>query len=206
MTPDLLDLYERASDWTLTQGGRRRTEAGRPTPCDEWDVRHADEPHAGDAALLRRLGPGRGRLAAVAHPARLLGDDPVADFEQARARPCAPSASRRGHREDRSVARHRVQRPAPARLGPGEGDRTGRDHARRPPEAAYEMIHGRFTDEQRKGVFKPEVAVAATRPPRTSCSRTPVANPPADWRTPIQHSRRTWLNCLYRTGAACSVR
>ena len=27
-------------------------------------------------------------------------------------------------------------------------------------EAAYEMIHGRFTDEQRKGVFKPEVAVA----------------------------------------------
>jgi hypothetical protein len=25
--------------------------------------------------------------------------------------------------------------------------------------AAYQMIHGRFTDEQRKGVFKPEVAV-----------------------------------------------
>ena len=29
------------------------------------------------------------------------------------------------------------------------------------PEAAYEMIHGRFTDEQRKGVFKPEVPVGA---------------------------------------------
>ena len=28
------------------------------------------------------------------------------------------------------------------------------------PDAAYEMIHGRFTDEQRKGVFKPEIAVA----------------------------------------------
>ena len=28
------------------------------------------------------------------------------------------------------------------------------------PEAAYEMIHGRFTEQQRKGVFKPEVAVA----------------------------------------------
>jgi hypothetical protein len=27
------------------------------------------------------------------------------------------------------------------------------------PEAAYEMVHGRFTDEQRKGLFKPEVAV-----------------------------------------------
>ena len=28
------------------------------------------------------------------------------------------------------------------------------------PALAYEMIHGRFTDEQRKGVFKPEVPVA----------------------------------------------
>ena len=27
------------------------------------------------------------------------------------------------------------------------------------PEAAYDMIHGRFTDDQRKGVFKPEVQV-----------------------------------------------
>ena len=27
-------------------------------------------------------------------------------------------------------------------------------------EAAYEMIHGRFTDDQRKGVFKAEVTVA----------------------------------------------
>lgn len=25
------------------------------------------------------------------------------------------------------------------------------------PEAAYELIHGAFTDEQRVGVFKPEV-------------------------------------------------
>lgn len=29
------------------------------------------------------------------------------------------------------------------------------------PEAAFEMIHGRFTDDQRKGVFKPEVKVPA---------------------------------------------
>ncbi len=28
------------------------------------------------------------------------------------------------------------------------------------PEAAYSIIYGRFTDEQRKGVFKPEIAVA----------------------------------------------
>jgi hypothetical protein len=28
------------------------------------------------------------------------------------------------------------------------------------PEAAYAMIYGRFTEEQRTGVFKPEVSVA----------------------------------------------
>jgi uncharacterized protein (TIGR03086 family) len=27
------------------------------------------------------------------------------------------------------------------------------------PEAAYATIHGQFTDEQRKGVFKPEIDV-----------------------------------------------
>ena len=31
------------------------------------------------------------------------------------------------------------------------------------PEAAYSIIHGRFTDEQRKGVFKPEIAVGPGR-------------------------------------------
>jgi hypothetical protein len=29
------------------------------------------------------------------------------------------------------------------------------------PDAAYAMIHGRFTDEQRKGVFKPEIGIGA---------------------------------------------
>ena len=27
------------------------------------------------------------------------------------------------------------------------------------PDAAYSLIHGRFTDEQRRGVFKPEISV-----------------------------------------------
>ena len=27
------------------------------------------------------------------------------------------------------------------------------------PDAAYSLIHGRFTEEQRKGVFKPEIPV-----------------------------------------------
>lgn len=33
-------------------------------------------------------------------------------------------------------------------------------------EAAYGMIHGRFTDEQRKGIFKPEIEVPVTASPQ----------------------------------------
>jgi hypothetical protein len=48
-------------------------------------------------------------------------------------------------------------------------------------EAAYELIHGRLTDEKRNDVFKPEIAVAAQRPtPRTGCSHTPVATQAAE--------------------------
>jgi hypothetical protein len=43
------------------------------------------------------------------------------------------------------------------------------------PEAAYE-IHGRFTDDQRKGVFKPETS--PTAPAQTS-ARVHRSQPPA---------------------------
>jgi hypothetical protein len=34
------------------------------------------------------------------------------------------------------------------------------------PQAAYDLIHGRFTEEQRKGVFKPEVATGPDAGPQ----------------------------------------
>jgi hypothetical protein len=33
-------------------------------------------------------------------------------------------------------------------------------------EAAYELIHGKFTDEQRVGVFKPEKVIADDASPQ----------------------------------------
>jgi hypothetical protein len=33
-------------------------------------------------------------------------------------------------------------------------------------QSAYDMIHGRFTEERRVGVFKPEIAVPADAPPQ----------------------------------------
>jgi uncharacterized protein (TIGR03086 family) len=94
-------------------------------------------------------------------PTTSLGDDPVADFEHARSETLQTFG-------EAGV----IDKTGPS-LGIAFSDQllhgwdlaraTGQDETMPAglPEAAYEMIHGRFTDEQRKGVFKPEVAVAA---------------------------------------------
>ena len=93
--------------------------------------------------------------------AEILSDDPVADFANARAETIATFA-------EEGV----IEKTGPS-LGIAFGDQllhgwdlaraTGQD-ATMPEglaEAAYEMIHGAFTEDQRKGVFKPEVPVPA---------------------------------------------
>jgi uncharacterized protein (TIGR03086 family) len=92
-------------------------------------------------------------------PPELIGDDPVADFKAAQAEMVtvyrAPGV---------------IEKTGPS-LGIAFSDQLlhGWDLAKATaqdatmpeglPEAAFDMIHGRFTDDQRKGVFKPEVTV-----------------------------------------------
>jgi uncharacterized protein (TIGR03086 family) len=93
-------------------------------------------------------------------PPELLGDNPVADFEHAR------------HEMLTAFGEDGVIEKTGPSLGIAFSDQllhgwdlaraTGQD-ATMPvglAEAAYEMIHGRLPDEQRKGAFKPEVAVS----------------------------------------------
>jgi uncharacterized protein (TIGR03086 family) len=158
MELDLLDLYGRASEWTgaLVRGAAPELDA--PTTCDGWNVR----------TLLNHMletqryfvGSARGDDVSLSQdPPDLLGKDPGADFDLARAETLrtfgAPGV---------------IDRTGPA-LGIAFSDQllhgwdlaisTGQDPTMPEglPKAAYAMIHGRFTDEQRKGVFKPEVAI-----------------------------------------------
>ena len=39
MSSDLLDLYGRASEWTLSKVAGATEKLDGPTPCDDWDVR-----------------------------------------------------------------------------------------------------------------------------------------------------------------------
>ena len=167
MTVDPLDLYRRASQWTLSMIPEAAAQLQAKTPCDDWDV----------AELMNHMletqqyfvSSARGEAASPPSPVPpqdLLGEDPAADFERARAQTLAVFG-------EPGV----IEKTGPS-LGIAFSDQllhgwdlataTGQD-ATMPtglPEAAYEMIHGRFTPEQRQGVFKPEVSVGPDASPQ----------------------------------------
>jgi uncharacterized protein (TIGR03086 family) len=161
MNLDVLDLYGRASEWTLDKVRGATKSMNSPTPCDEWNVRTLMS-HMLDTQNYF-IGSGRGQAVSrpSPNPPDLVSDDPVADFENAR------STVLSTFRQEGVI-----EKTGPS-LGIAFSDQllhgwdlaraTGQD-ATMPaglPEAAYEMIHGRFTDEQRKGIFKPEVTAGA---------------------------------------------
>ena len=164
MEPDMLDLYERASGWTISKVAGATSKLDARTPCEQWDVRTLLN-HMLDTQKYF-IGAARGEDVSppAPTPPELLGDDPRADFE-------------RGRRDLLNAygAPGVIEKTGPS-IGIAFSDQllhgwdlaqaTGQD-ATMPdglPEAAYEMIHGRFTEDQRKGVFKPEVQVPADAP------------------------------------------
>ena len=159
MNMDLLDLYARASDWTLGKvpGATARLDA--ETPCDDWTVRNLMDHMLDTQRYFAAAAQGEDASPPSPEPPTLLSDDPVSDFERARAEML------RVFGEDGVI-----QKTGPS-LGIAFGDQllhgwdlaraTGQD-ATMPADladAAYTMIHGRFTDDQRKGLFKPEIPV-----------------------------------------------
>jgi len=158
MTADLLDLYARASEWTVEKVAGIADLDGA-TSCEPWRVRD----------LLNHMletqryfvGAARGEAATPPGqtPPEVLADDPKRDFDRASAE-VIETFSPEGV----------IEKTGPA-LGIAFADQllhgwdlaraTGQD-ATMPDglaEAAYGVIHGRFTDEQRKGIFKPEITV-----------------------------------------------
>jgi uncharacterized protein (TIGR03086 family) len=157
---DLLGLYRNGSEWAVAKVAGASSRLDADTPCDRWDVRtllnHMLETQRYFAGAAR----GEDVAPPSADPPHLVSDDPVADFEQARDDTLRAFG-------DPAV----VEKTGPM-LGIAFTDQllhawdlataTGQD-ATMPtglPEAAYTMIHGRFSDEERVGVFKPEIAVA----------------------------------------------
>jgi uncharacterized protein (TIGR03086 family) len=161
MTPDLLDLYSRASEWTLGKVAGAADQLEARTPCEEWNVRQLFNHMLETQKYFVASARGEDATLPSPSPPELIGDDPVAAFRQARA------DTLRTFGQDGMI-----EKTGPA-LGIAFSDALlhGWDVAKATdqgatmpegmPEAAYEMVHGRFTDEQRVGVFEPEVTLPA---------------------------------------------
>ena len=161
---DLLELYGRASDWTGSKVPGAVPRLDDPTTCDEWDVRTLLNHMLATQRYFLGAAQGNNVSPPSQTPPQLLSDDPSADFDQGR------TETLRAFSEPGVI-----EKTGPA-LGIAFSDQllhgwdlavsTGQDQAMPAglPEAAYVFIHGRFADEQRQGVFKPEVAIAADSP------------------------------------------
>jgi uncharacterized protein (TIGR03086 family) len=167
MANQLLEQYRRASEWTASkvEGAEQRLDA--PTPCDDWDVQTLLNHMVDTQQYFVRSARGEKVSPPSSEPPDgLIGDDPAAAYERGR------EETIRTFSEDGVI-----ERTGPS-LGINLSDTllhgwdvakaTGQDTTM--PDglaaAAYEVVHGAFTDEQRTGVFKPEVAVSDDASPQ----------------------------------------
>jgi uncharacterized protein (TIGR03086 family) len=161
VTTNQIELFGRASEWTLGKVAGAAAHLDAETPCDDWAVRDLMSHMLETQHYFLATAEGREAPSPAPVPTTALGDDPVADFRQARTDTL------------RSFGEPGVIDKSGMSLGIAFSDQllhgwdlaraTGQDETMPAglSEAAYEIIHGRFTDEQRKGVFKPELMVPA---------------------------------------------
>ena len=166
MQLDLLDLYGRASAWTNEKISASADRLDVQTPCEEWDLRTLLNHMLETQRYFLSTARGEDVSPPSPTPPELITDEPAADFARVR-KEMLQTFGEPGV----------VEKTGPA-LGIAFSDQLihGWDVARASgqddnmpdglPDAAYEFIYGRFTDEQRVGVFKPEVSVRPDASPQ----------------------------------------
>jgi len=124
------------------------------------------------------VGSARGDdVALFQDPPDLLSDDPCSDFARARAETLhtfgEPAVI------DKTGPALRIAFSDQLLHGWDLAVSTGQDSTMPEglPDAAYAIIHGRFTDDQRKGIFKPEVAIDRNSSPQTKLLAYTGRNP-----------------------------
>jgi len=160
MSTDLLEHYRRTGVWA-SQLVANTPDLSVATPCDEWTARELLNHMLDTQRYFAGTARGEDVSPPGPNPPELLSDNPGKDVERAWA-----------DVDSAFTPDGVIEKTGPA-LGIALSDllihswdlarATGQD-ATMPPglaEASYQAIHGKFTDEQRKGLFKPEVAVGA---------------------------------------------
>jgi uncharacterized protein (TIGR03086 family) len=171
---DLIDLFDRASAWTGSRVGGAVDRLDAPTPCDDWNVRRLIDHLLAGQALFASV-PSEGRISPLTGPPpHLVGDDPAAQYEEARK--AMLSAYSQPRALEGTIKGFGGEVPGGQVLGIAFADQLvhGWDLARATEQdatmpsdlavAAWQMIDGRIPDDARGPGkhFKPAVAVPDT--------------------------------------------
>jgi uncharacterized protein (TIGR03086 family) len=160
MSLDMLEIYGRASEWANEKVAGAANDLDARTPCDAWDVRTLLDHMLDTQRYFVANARGEDAPLPAPVPPHVLSDDPVNDFKRSRTEMLAAFGEP-----------GTIEKTGPS-LGVASSDQllhgwdlaqaTGQDITMPAglAEAAYQTVHGLFTDDQRKGVFKPAIAVA----------------------------------------------
>ena len=153
-------MYEQASAWTADLVRGATDQLDKPTPCDEWDVKTLISHIIDTQNYFAAKANGQDAPLPRPNPPDLAGDDPAKSFDKARAATLAAFSTPEG--QEKAGIGVGIAFSDSLLHGWDLATATGQDTTmpKGLAEKAYETIHGRFTDEQRKGIFKPEVKVA----------------------------------------------
>lgn len=153
-----MDLFDRGSAWTKTKIAGAKGKLDASTPCEGWNVRAVINHVLSGHEIFQGATKGEPVAPPEGEPPDVMGDDPTAQYEEAR------QATMAAYREPGAMER------AGQALGIAFLDNlvhghdlakaTGQDTTMPPDlaEAAFGMIRGRL-DENRGGMFKPAVEV-----------------------------------------------
>ena len=156
---DLLDLYERGTEWTASKVPGAAGKLEERTPCENWDVRTLLNHMIDTQQFFQATGRGEEANPPGPNPPALIGDDPAADFEESR------QETMRVFREPGVI-----EKTGPS-LGIAFADSLihGADLARATGQddtmpddlagAAFAMLNGQLTDDRRGDAFKGAIEV-----------------------------------------------
>jgi uncharacterized protein (TIGR03086 family) len=156
---DLLDQFDRSTQWTASKIPAATDQLDGATPCDQWDVRELLDHMIDTQNFFAARARGEEPAFPGKTPPSLIGDDPVAAYDKAR------QEAVRAHQEPGALEK------AGPLLGIALCDQlvhgwdlataTGQD-ATMPDDlaaAAFAVLDGQLTDERRGSAFKAAVAV-----------------------------------------------
>jgi uncharacterized protein (TIGR03086 family) len=157
---DLLDLYDRSSAWAAEKVAGAKGNLDSPTGCEDWTARDLVNHLLDTANFFAGSAKGEKVDPPSPNPPNILdGNDPVSAFEESR------RAVLEAYRDPKALEENAVTLGIAfsdslihgwdLAKGTGQGKKMPDDLA----EAAYQMLNGRLTDENRKGAFEPPVEV-----------------------------------------------